>query len=104
MAIKKNFKNYNNNPSSGYKVYINEALTKRRANMFSHLRRCKRDGLIDSCWTYEGKLFVKKSPGGSKTLIRDKEDVASIESTECDRVSNMQDDRDYHDTLETSDV
>ena len=48
---KRNLKNYNRNPSSGYKVFINEALTKRRANVFSRLRRCKRDGLIDSCWT-----------------------------------------------------
>ena len=88
---KRNLKNYNSNPSSGYKVFINEAL-KRRANMFSRLRRCKRDGLIDSCWSYEGKLFVKKSPGGSKTVISDEEDVAAIENTRRERVSNMDDD------------
>lgn len=76
---KKNLKNYNNNPSSGYKVFVNEALTKTRAKMFSRLRKCKRDGLIDSCWTYEGNIFVKKTQGGPKSLIRSDDDVLSIE-------------------------
>jgi hypothetical protein len=102
---KRNLKNYNSNHSSGYKVFINEALTKRRANVFSRLRRCKRDGLIDSCWTYEGKLFVKKSLGGSKTLIRDEDDVALIEHTgHTGRERNSNRDDDIADTLETSDV
>lgn len=76
---KKNLKNYNNNPSSGYKVFVNEALTKTRAKMFSRLHKCKRDGLIDSCWTYEGNLFIKKSRGGTKSVIRSEDDLLSIE-------------------------
>lgn len=94
---KRNLKNYNNNPSSGYKVFVNEALTKHRAKMFSRLRKCKREGLIDSCWSYEGTLFVKKSRGGSKITIRTEEDVFSLENPNvCDRIDRQ--------VLETSEV
>lgn len=57
---KKNFKNYNNNFLSGYKVFVNEVLIKICVKMFLCLCKCKRDGLIDLCWIYEGNIFVKK--------------------------------------------
>lgn len=52
---KRNLKSYNQNPSNSYKIFVNEALTTKRAK----LRRCRLDQLIQSCWTYKGNLFVK---------------------------------------------
>lgn len=52
---KRNLKSYNQNPSNSYKIFVNEALTTKRAK----LRTCRMDQLIQSCWTYKGNLFVK---------------------------------------------
>ncbi|WAR01431.1 hypothetical protein MAR_007989 [Mya arenaria] len=46
--------------SAGYKmVFINEELTKQRAELFSRTRRLFKEELVDSVWTFDGVIFIK---------------------------------------------
>lgn len=56
---KRNLKNYSHNPSTSSKVFINEALTKRRSNILFEARKLARSRLVDSVWTYDGRIIVK---------------------------------------------
>ena len=40
-------------------TYINEDLTKTRANLHRLARQLKKKKVIDQCWTFDGKLFLK---------------------------------------------
>ena len=40
---KRNLKPFYNNPSKSYKIVINEALTKRRSNLYAELRKLRKD-------------------------------------------------------------
>lgn len=56
---KRNLKNYNHNPSTSSRVFINEALTKQRSNILFEARKLARSRLVDSVWTYDGRIIVK---------------------------------------------
>lgn len=56
---KRNLKNFNQNPSNKYKIYINEALTKPRAQLYYEVRKLVNNRELDSAWTYDGKIIVK---------------------------------------------
>lgn len=92
---KRNLKSYNQNTSNNYKIFINEALTTKRAKLYAKLRRCRRDRLIQSCWTYEGNIFVKKTEQSRKIRIQSDSDITEIinripphESTHFDTSAN----------------
>ena len=40
-------------------VFINEDLTKYRAELLYHARQCKKDKTIDDCWSWDGKILIK---------------------------------------------
>lgn len=56
---KRNLKNYNHNPSTSSKVFINEALTKQRSNIIFEALKFARSRIVDSVWTYDGRIIVK---------------------------------------------
>ena len=41
------------------KVYINEDLTSSRSKLFKCARKLYKDRLIQNCWTFDGRVFVK---------------------------------------------
>ena len=43
-----------------HRLYINEDLTKTRAEVAARARQLKRDGKLDDTWTRDGIIFVKK--------------------------------------------
>lgn len=56
---KRNLKDINQNSSNKYKIYINEALTKPRAQLHYEVRKLLNNRELDSAWTNGSKLFVK---------------------------------------------
>ena len=44
----------------GSRIFVNEQLTKKNAGLFKKARELRRNGVIDSTWTYNGRVFVKK--------------------------------------------
>ena len=41
------------------RVYINEDFTSQRNKLFKAARKLVKDGLINSAWTYDGRVFIK---------------------------------------------
>lgn len=57
------FPGYSNPVSSnGPHIFFNENLTVYRRKLVSRASQMKRDGLLTSFWTIDGKIFVKTSP------------------------------------------
>lgn len=56
---KHNLKNYNHNPSTSSKVFLNEALTKLRLAILFEASKLVRNKLVNSVWTYDGRIIVK---------------------------------------------
>ena len=67
---KKNLKGLNKD------VFISEDLTKTRYEMFKQLLELRKQKLIDSAWTNDGRLFVAKN--NSKILIRCTDDIDKL--------------------------
>ena len=65
-TTKETLKSFNNNPSKSHKIFINEALTKRRPNLYAKLRK---DRVIHSFWIFKCKLFAKTTEHDRKILI-----------------------------------
>ena len=64
------FPGYSNAVSSdGPHIYFNENLTVYRRKLVSRASEMKRDGLLMSFWTIDGKIFVKTSPSGNPVRI-----------------------------------
>ena len=60
----------------GTRIYVNEQLTKKNAALFKKARDLKMQATIDSTWTYNGKVFLKKSQSGSPIEITAEEDLS----------------------------
>lgn len=76
---KRNLKNFNQNPSNKYKIYINEALTKPRAQLYYEVRKLVNNREVDSAWTYDGKIIVKTHKN-RKITIETEEDFRKLQS------------------------
>lgn len=76
---KRNLKNFNQNPSNKYKIYINEALTKPRAQLYYEVRKLVNNRELDSAWTYDGKIIVKTHKN-RKITIETEEDFRKLQS------------------------
>ena len=70
MMARKNLK--------GSRIYVNEQLTKKNAGLFKKARELRRNGVIDGTWTYNGRVFVKKTPTATPVEIRDEDDLQSF--------------------------
>ena len=51
------------------RLFINENLTKYRRHLLGRANGMKKDGLLLSAWTIDGKVFVKTSPDGTPVRI-----------------------------------
>lgn len=56
---KKNLKSFNECQSPDRRLYVNEALTQRRASLYKKTRDLFRNKKIKNCWTHDGKILVK---------------------------------------------
>ena len=70
MMARKNLK--------GSRIYVNEQLTKKNAGLFKKARELRRNGMIDGTWTYNGRVFVKKTPTATPVEIRVEDDLQSF--------------------------
>ena len=73
------FPSFSNAASAGVnRVYINENLTAYRRKLVAIGREMREDGTINNIWTIDGKVFVKTSPDGSPTRIREEDDFKNL--------------------------
>jgi len=71
---KKNLKSVNERQSPDRRLYVNEALTQRRASLYKKTRDLFRNKKIKNCWTHDGKILVKSL--AEKTVqITDEKDL-----------------------------
>ncbi|KAK6181924.1 hypothetical protein SNE40_009701 [Patella caerulea] len=56
--------------SSENNIYINEDLTRYRAQIFKHTRKSLKSNLITGCWSRDGKIFIReRKPDGTDASI-----------------------------------
>ena len=60
------------------RIFLNENLTSYRRKIVNRANEMRRDGLLLSVWTLDGKIFVKTSPNGSPIRINELEDLEAI--------------------------
>ena len=68
----------NGNASPEQRIFINENLTDYRRELFWKANKKKKDNMIISAWTIDGKLFVKTSPDGAPIRIYEEGDLENI--------------------------
>ena len=61
------------------RIYINENLTRRRAQLFKKAREAVKSKQLAGCWTIDGKIFAKKSMGSYPVQIHKEEDIMKME-------------------------
>ena len=61
-----------------HRIFINENLTAFRRSLFEAAKRRRKDGVLTSVWTLDGKVYVKTSPYGSPIKIHAEEDLNDI--------------------------
>ncbi|CAG2223095.1 unnamed protein product [Mytilus edulis] len=73
---KKNLKMVNDEQDNVKKrIYVNEALTLKRATLFRKARQLKHDKLINSCWTHDGKILVRNLTKDETFQIKTEKDL-----------------------------
>ena len=60
------------------RIFINENLTAYRRSVVTKANKMRKDELIQSVWTLDGKVFVKTSPDGSPVRIFCLEDLDDL--------------------------
>ena len=60
------------------RIFINENLTNHRREIFWKANKKKKDNMITSTWTMDGKIFVKTSPNGAPVIIYCEEDLNDL--------------------------
>ena len=60
------------------RIFINENLTNYRRELFWKANKMKKDNMITSTWTMDGKIFVKTSPSGAPVRIYCDEDLDDL--------------------------
>ena len=55
------------------RIYLNENLTSYRRGILKEANQKRKDGLVLSAWSMDGKIFVKTSPDGRPIRIYDKQ-------------------------------
>ena len=59
-------------------IFINENLTTYRKELLRKANDKRKDGLVISAWSLDGKIFVKTSPSGIPIRIYEKEDLENL--------------------------
>ena len=60
------------------RIFINENLTSYRKDLLRKANDKRKDGLIISVWSMDGKIFVKTSPDGAPVRIYEKEVLENL--------------------------
>ena len=60
------------------RIYINENLTEYRRGLLEKANQKRKDGLVKSVWTLDGKIFLKASPDGAPIRIYSNEDLDNL--------------------------
>ena len=60
------------------RIYLNENLTSYRRDILKQAIQKRKDGLLTSAWSMDGKIFVKTSPEGRPIRIYDKTDLENL--------------------------
>ena len=60
------------------RIFINENLTGHRRFVMGQANKMRRDGLLLSCWSLDGKILVKTSPEGAPTRIFREDDLKNL--------------------------
>ena len=60
------------------RIFINENLTNYRKELFWKANKMKKDNMITSTWTMDGKIFIKTSPNGAPVRIYCDEDLDDL--------------------------
>ena len=74
------FPNYSAAVSSkeGGRIFITENLTSSRRKVLMKANQMRKDGLLVSCWTLDGKIYIKTSPDGNPVRIYAEDDLKNI--------------------------
>ena len=60
------------------KVFINEVLSEKVANIFYHARRQKKDKAYSHCWTINQKVYIRKTESSPAIHIKSLEDLQAL--------------------------
>ena len=63
---------------TGQRIFINENLTSYRRELFGKVNKKRKDNLIVSAWTMDGKIYVKTSPDGTPVRIYSEGDLEDL--------------------------
>lgn len=75
---KRYLKESNDIPGNTSKIYVNEALTTKRVNLFKQTRKLYNDKLIKNCWTSDGRIFVRNKEDTQTVLISTESDLSQF--------------------------
>ena len=71
-------RNYSSAAGREPRIFINENLTDHRRRIISMANKMRKDQLIQSAWTLDGKIFVKTSTEGSPLRIFSLDDLDNL--------------------------
>ena len=71
-------RNYSSTAGREPLIFINENLTDHHRRIISKANKMRKDQLIQSAWTLDGKIFIKTSPDGSQVRIFSLEDLDNL--------------------------
>ena len=60
------------------RIFVNENLTTYRKDLLRKANDKRKDGLVISAWSLDGKIFLKTSPSGAPIRIYEKEDLENL--------------------------
>ena len=60
------------------RIFINENLTQPRKKIMKKANNMRKDGMIQSVWSLDGKIYVKTSPSGTPVRIHCEEDLNNL--------------------------
>jgi ribA/ribD-fused uncharacterized protein len=86
FSSKRNLKTYNETAEN--KIFINEDLTPRRANLLYAARQLKNSGKLGECWSYDGSIVVKDCRGRIEE-VRDHKDLDKFKTSMHHRVTHV---------------
>ena len=70
--------NYATSLGQRNRIFLNENLTAYRHSVVKKANGMRKNGLLISAWTIDGKIFVKTSPSGSSVTIHCFEDLDNL--------------------------
>ena len=60
------------------RLFINENLTPYRRDLMKEANQVRKDGMLSSVWSMDGKMYVKTSLNGASQRIHSQEDLDNL--------------------------